>query len=300
MDIRIFGPAFNVGKTIVTLIEEFADVQQVLKRKGHNLQVLLMNDNSTDNTGKLMDQSAKKYKWLEVRHNATNLGNSANIIAGYTWGAESDADIVGCMDTDGEHSPYAMIRHISMIERGVCDGISGSIIFPDHHVDRKAIEKTMLEINTLGTSGNEDVLKKALEIMSQLSAEVFLCDDHNDRNMMRFWGRMQSTMAGVDGTFYIQSPGYNLHQRHKVAEALVLFENYRRFFAENTDEPFPKWGMHGVFIYLLSVGTGEHIKAVYLECFGKSPNRTPDKLLLQANAANTHSMRLLKFMPGKA
>ena len=162
MDIRIFIPAFNVGKTIRSLIEEFSDAQYILKKKGHGLKVLFINDCSEDKTKEIIEQALKENKWVEIINNEKNLGNATNIIAGYTWGANSDCDIVGCMDADGEHSPYAMIRHLKMIEQEKCDGISGSIIFPDHHVDRKAVEKTMLEINSLNGIDNGDVMKKAL------------------------------------------------------------------------------------------------------------------------------------------
>lgn len=257
MKIRIFSPVLNVKEAVGRLVEEFADVTLMLMARGHGLEVLLIDDNSTDGTRGVLDAASDKYKWLSVRHNEKNLGNAGNVIAGYRWGIDSDADIVGCMDADGEHSPYAMIRHLGMIERGECDSVAGSIIFPDHDAN------------------------------------------HHDRNMMRFWGGMQAAMAGVDGMFYIQSPGYNLHQRHRVAQALELFKKYQQFFTENTSELFPRWGLHGVMIHLISVGTGAHVKAVYLECFGHSPNRTPDKLLLQANAANIHTVMLAKFLPKK-
>lgn len=257
MKIRIFSPVFNVKAAVGRLVEEFADVALMLSARGHEMSVLLIDDNSTDGTREVLDAAGKKYEWLQIRHNEKNLGNAGNILAGYRWGTDSDTDIVGCMDADGEHSPYAMIRHLGMIERGECDGIAGSIIFPDHDAN------------------------------------------YHDRNMMRFWGGMQAAMAGIDGMFYIQSPGYNLHQRHCIAQALELFEKYREFFAKNTKEPFPRWGLHGVMIHLIAVGTGARIKAAYLECFGHSPNRTPDKLLLQANAANIHTVMLSKFLPKK-
>lgn len=255
MRIRIFSPVYNVAGPVATLIQEFADVHLMLSARGHELSVLLIDDNSNDGTADVLNAASEAHPWLQVRHNPKNLGNAGNIIAGYRWGIDSDAGVVGCMDADGEHSPYAMIRHLSMIERGECDGIAGSIIFPDHDAN------------------------------------------YHDRNMMRFWGGMQAAMAGVDGMFYIQSPGYNLHQRHRVAQALGLFGQYQQFFVDNTAEPFPRWGLHGVMVHLIAVGTGAHIKAAYLECFGHSPNRTPDKLILQANAANAHTMMLGKFMP---
>ncbi|MFZ2187749.1 MAG: glycosyltransferase family 2 protein [Candidatus Moraniibacteriota bacterium] len=257
MKIRIFTPAFNVVASIPTLLRELDEVIGTLIRNGNIVEVLVIDDNSVDGTKDILDAALSEYRWLRVQHNEKNLGNAGNIVAGYRWGADSDADIVGCLDADGEHSPYAMIRHLRMIGNGECDGIAGSIIFPDHDAN------------------------------------------HHDRNMMRFWGGMEAAMAGVDGLFYIQSPGYNLHQRHRVEKALELFTEYQKFFAKNTTEPFPRWGLHGVMIHLIAVGTGAHIKAAYLECFGHSPNRTPDKLLLQANAANIHTVMLSKFLPKK-
>ncbi|TAK95473.1 glycosyltransferase family 2 protein [Patescibacteria group bacterium] len=257
MKIRIFSPVFNAAKSVARLVNELDDVELLLKTRGHQLEVLIIDDKSGDGTAQLLDEASAKFAWLRVRHNEQNLGNAGNIIAGYHWGSDdpSDVDVVGCMDADGEHSPYALVRHLKMIESGECDGLAGSIIFPDHDAS------------------------------------------YHDRNMMRFWGGMQAAMSGIDGMFYIQSPGYNLHQRHRVAKALELFEKYKQFFAQNTTEQFPRWGMHGIMIHLVAVGTGAHIKAVYLECFGKSPNRTPDKLLAQANAANIHGVMLNKFLP---
>ncbi len=256
MKVAIFIPAYNVEKTLPSLIEEFEDLEQILRLRGHSLDVLIINDCSSDNTGKVLEQGAEKHLWLQVRHNTENLGNARNIISGYAWSVDSDVDVVGCMDADGEHSPYAMIRHLKMMENNECDGVVGSIIFPDHN-----------------------------------------SPSYHDRNMMRFLGGMQSEIAGIDGMFYIQAPGYNLHQRHRVAQALELFEKYKEFFAQNTDKELPRWGLHAVMIHLISVGTGGRIKAVYLECFGQSPNRTPEKLMLQSDAANTHVVLLSKFMP---
>lgn len=254
MKIRIFVPAYNVAKPIARLIGECADVVFLLAHKGHVLEVLVINDNSTDKTKDVLNTLSATHDWLTVHHNTENIGNAGNIIVGYRWGVDSDADVIGCMDGDGEHSPYAVVRHLAMIVEGVCDGVSGSIIFPDHDAS------------------------------------------YHDRNMMRFWGGIQSALAGVDGMFYIQSPGYNLHQRAHVAGVLGLFEQYKIFFAQNTLEPFPRWGMHGIIIHLLTAGIGARTKAVYLECFGQSPNRSADKLFLQANAANTHMLMLQKFL----
>lgn len=282
----IFLPAFNVSNSLEKLLAEFSNAELVLNRHGYKLSVLVINDNSTDGTGDMLERANLSYDWLQSRRNERNAGNAANIVSGYKWGVENKFDIIGCMDADGEHSPYAMIRHLEMIKSGEFDGIAGSIIFPDHDAN------------------------------------------YHDRNMMRFWGGMQAATAGIDGVFYIQSPGYNLHKVEHVQKALELFNDYQKFFIESTvsstlseemldiipdeqrnllldaakknaEKQFPRWGMHGVIIYLMAVGSGSHIKAVYLECFGHSPNRTSDKLSQQANAANTHGMMLAKFLSKK-
>lgn len=251
----MFTPAFNVAVSLPTLLKEFDDVAAMLERQQDELKLLVLNDNSSDETGVILDRAAAVYPWLSVTHNRSNLGNAANIVAGYTWGSDT-GDVVGCLDADGEHSPYALLRHIRPIRSGTYDGVSGSIIFPEHDTP-----------------------------------------NHNDRNMMRFYGGMQSTMAGVDGQFYIQSPGYNLHRSERVTAALKLLDDYKRFFATQAVGEFPRWGMHGVMIHLLSRGAGAKVKAVYLECFGRSPNRTEDKLVLQARAAQVHLETLAKFLP---
>lgn len=257
MKISVFLPAFNVATQIGRLLAEMNDVFNVFGGQGHELCVLVIDDHSIDATAQALQEAGERYSWLQIRTNPQNLGNATNILAGYRWGVEQESNLIACMDADGEHSPYSLIRHARMILDGVCDGVVGSIIFPDHN------------------------------------------SNYHDRNMMRFWGGMQASLAGIDGMFYIQSPGYNVHQGHRVAMALQLFEEYQIFFAAHTTEEFPRWGVHGVIIHLVARGTGANVKAAYLECFGQSPNRTPEKLLLQANAANIHSGMLARFLPKK-
>jgi glycosyltransferase involved in cell wall biosynthesis len=241
-------------------------------------------------------KNRKFAKWLNVRHNATNLGNSMNIITGYTWATEDfSVDYVGCIDADGEHSPSAIKRHLLKIVNGKCDGVVGSINFADSYIDQAAIEKAMFDLNDQAKAGNHEAFKHALSLATNLQNKLISVDDHLDRLMMRFHGRMQSTLAKIKGIFYIQSPGFNLHQRHRVATALELLSTYRCFLESEQAEAFPSWGLHFVMIFLISIGTGATIEAAYLECFGRSPNRTPEKLLSQAQAAAYHETWLLKF-----
>jgi glycosyltransferase involved in cell wall biosynthesis len=298
--VRIFSPARNVGYTIESLLKEFDDLYDALRKENITLEVLILEDASTDDTARILDaalsENRKFARWLSVRHNPTNVGNSENIVSGYVWATEdASVDYVGCIDADNEHSPSAIKRHLLKIVSGVCDGVVGSINFADSYIDQAAIEKAMLDLNEQMNAGNREAFKLALSLAMNFKNNLISVNDHLDRLMMRFHGRMQSTLAQIKGIFYIQSPGFNIHQRHRVARALELLSAYRGFLASEGAGEFPKWGLHLVVIYLISIGTGATIEAAYLECFGRSPNRTPEKLLSQAQAAAYHETWLLKF-----
>jgi glycosyltransferase involved in cell wall biosynthesis len=53
--VRIFSPARNVGGTIEALLQEYDDLYDALKKEGLILEVLILEDFSTDETGRILD-----------------------------------------------------------------------------------------------------------------------------------------------------------------------------------------------------------------------------------------------------
>lgn len=64
-------PAFNEDKTIETVVKE---VIQEVSKLFKDYEILLVNDGSTDKTGKIIDLLAKKNKHIKVIHHKTNKG----------------------------------------------------------------------------------------------------------------------------------------------------------------------------------------------------------------------------------
>jgi len=257
-NLLLFSPAYNVGETIGKGLEMFEDLAALLKLRGCKLELLIINDNSSDDTGEILEKFSASHQFLTVKNNETNLRNAANIITGYNWaidnvGENINESLIGCLDADGEHNPLAFRKHIEYITEEGFDGVVGSIIYPDHRIGWL------------------------------------------DMHMMRFNGGLQAAMMGISEPFYIQSPGHQLHRVKYLKEAVKnLFPRYQEFFAKQSNEKMPAWGMHAVFDSLVSIAGGK-LKSVYLECFNPPPNRDAKKLMEQAWAAMLHARMLAAF-----
>lgn len=256
-NLYLFSPAYKVGGTIGKNLEMFEDLEVMLKARGCSLHLLIINDNSPDNTKEVLESFAGTHSFMEVQNNEKNLGNAGNIILGYNWmvdRADDETALIGCLDADGEHNPLANRKHIDYILEEGYDGVVGSIIYPDHR------------INWL------------------------------DMNMMRFNGGLQAAMMGISEPFYIQSPGYQLHRPRYPREAVKnLLPRYEKFYSEmHHGEEMPRWGMHAVVDSLITLA-GAKLKSVYLECFMTPPNRNPKKLMDQAWASMIHAKTLHAF-----
>lgn len=256
-NLYLFSPAFKVGDTIGKNLEMFEDLEVMLKARGCNLHLLIINDKSPDNTKEVLESFAATHSFMEVQNNEENLKNAKNVILGYNWAvnkADDKSALIGCLDADGEHNPLAFRRHIEYVTNEGYDGVVGSIIYPDHRIGWL------------------------------------------DMNMMRFNGGLQAAMMGISEPFYIQSPGYQLHRPQYPREAVKnLLPRYREFYSEyNHGDEMPMWGMHAVIDSLITL-VGSKLKSVYLECFMTPPNRDPKKLMDQAWAAMIHAKTLHAF-----
>lgn len=252
----LFSPAFNVGDTIVENLAFFEDLNIILERRGAFLKLCVINDNSKDNTSYVLEAYASEHDFVIVQNNEKNLGNAQNIINGYTWAL-------------GKAGNDDLIGCLD------ADGEHNPLAF------RKHIDYIMKE-NFDGVVGS---------IIYPDAKMGWL-----DMNMMRFNGGLQAALMGIDDPFYIQSPGFQLHRPKFLREAVLnLFPRYQTYFVENSYGEFPRWGMHAVIDYLVSV-LGGKLKSVYLECFGLPPNRDPEKLRDQAWAAMVHMKALDAFI----
>jgi len=94
-------PTYNEADNISAITAE------LLTLDVDNLQVLIVDDNSPDNTGQLAEDLAKRCYpgQLHVIHRSGKLGLGTAYITGFKWALEHDADFIIQMDADFSHSP---------------------------------------------------------------------------------------------------------------------------------------------------------------------------------------------------
>ena len=86
--------------------------------------LLVVDDNSPDGTGRLADALAAREPWAHVLHRATKAGLGAAYIAGFGWAREVGYDVVVEMDADGSHAPEQLPRLLTALEHA--DVVLGS------------------------------------------------------------------------------------------------------------------------------------------------------------------------------
>ncbi len=91
-------PTYNERENIGALIE------QVLAN-APTTDLLIIDDNSPDGTGQLVDELAKNDPRIHVMHRAGKLGLGTAYVAGFRYAIANDYDLVFEMDADFSHDP---------------------------------------------------------------------------------------------------------------------------------------------------------------------------------------------------
>ena len=107
----IIIPAFNEEESIEKVVENI---------KSYGYDYLVINDGSTDNTGKILDE--KGYKHLDL---AFNVGLAGVTRVGFMYGNDNDYDCVINVDGDGQHPVEKVKELVEEIENGY-DYVVGS------------------------------------------------------------------------------------------------------------------------------------------------------------------------------
>jgi dolichol-phosphate mannosyltransferase len=70
-----------------------------------SVDLLVVDDNSPDGTGKIADDLAKKYPWIHVLHRLEKNGLGRAYCAGFAWALARDYEFIMEMDGDFSHNP---------------------------------------------------------------------------------------------------------------------------------------------------------------------------------------------------
>ncbi|MBI2550674.1 polyprenol monophosphomannose synthase [Candidatus Woesearchaeota archaeon] len=112
-------PTYNEKRNIGVLVPEIFKSCKGLKAK---IEVVIVDDNSPDGTGKAAEELSKKYNVIVV-HRSRKLGLASAVIKGF-YGSKSE--ILGAMDADLSHPPQVIPKLIKPVLSREAEVVVGS------------------------------------------------------------------------------------------------------------------------------------------------------------------------------
>jgi dolichol-phosphate mannosyltransferase len=117
MKCLVIIPTYNEKDNIPVIVE------QVLARDP-SIEVLVIDDNSPDGTGRIVDGMAAANKKVHVIHRPGKMGLGTAYVTGFKWALSQQYDLVCEMDADFSHPPSALDVFLEKIKD--CDLVIGS------------------------------------------------------------------------------------------------------------------------------------------------------------------------------
>src|SRR5450432_1227524 len=112
-------PAYNEQENIPTLL---ARVNAALAQLNRPFEVILIDDGSSDDTPRLLEENMKKFPWLRVLRMQKNSGQSAAFEAGF---AAARGEIIATIDADLQNDPEEIPRLVPLLDEQHVDMITG-------------------------------------------------------------------------------------------------------------------------------------------------------------------------------
>jgi len=110
--LSIVVPAYNEEKALPTLIERLV---QMLKENNIQGEIIIVNDCSTDETGKIAEELGKKYANIRVLHHRRRREKTAALHTGFENASE---DILVMIDADLQYAPEDLPKLLRKIQQG--------------------------------------------------------------------------------------------------------------------------------------------------------------------------------------
>jgi dolichol-phosphate mannosyltransferase len=164
IELTIVIPVYNEEELIASLMKE---IVQVLGEDRERLEVIFVNDGSTDKTEFILDELREQYPVMRVISFEKNAGQSAAMICGFH---HAEGKYVVAMDGDGQNDPHDIPRIVKLLEQYqvVCgirakrrDSISkrlGSEFA--RYVRQKVLGDSIMDIGCCLKGFHRDVLEK--------------------------------------------------------------------------------------------------------------------------------------------
>lgn len=120
MDLSLVIPTYNEKDNISFLIKK---IFEEFSKNKINGEIIVVDDNSLDGTGEIVENLKKKQKNIQIIHRKGKLGLSSAVIEGWNIAKGS---VLGVMDADLSHSPDYLWPMFKIIKNKEADFVIGS------------------------------------------------------------------------------------------------------------------------------------------------------------------------------
>jgi dolichol-phosphate mannosyltransferase len=127
--ITIVTPTYNEAENLPKLVSALFSLPL-------DLNVLIVDDNSPDGTGKIADELVQKFPGrLDVLHRPGKMGLRSAYLNGFQKILDGDSQALVQMDADFSHDPSALVEMAKLLES--CDVVLGSRYVKGGSVDKR-------------------------------------------------------------------------------------------------------------------------------------------------------------------
>lgn len=218
-------PTYNERENLPPLVQRLLGLSRPV-------EVLVVDDNSPDGTGKLADELAAKHPQVHVLHRQQKAGLGRAYIAGFKWALEHGCDYVLEMDADFSHNPDDIPRLLAAAEQGA-DCVIGSRYIGGIRIINWPLPRLMLSkcaaiyvLYITGmpiadpTGGFKCFTRRALEVLKLDEIESNGYSFQIELNH-RLW-REGYKVVEVPIIFTERAQGHSKMSKHIVFEALIM------------------------------------------------------------------------------
>jgi dolichol-phosphate mannosyltransferase len=125
----VTGTETRTSLVVLPTYNELQNIEPILAAilsQAPDLEVLVVDDNSPDGTGQIVDRLAETEPRVHVLHRSGKLGLGTAYIAGFGWALARDYSYIFEMDADFSHDPADLVRLREVLIKGEADASVGS------------------------------------------------------------------------------------------------------------------------------------------------------------------------------
>jgi len=201
--VSVVMPVYNEAETVAEIIDR---VRAVPLR----LEIIAVDDGSTDGSGRILDELAGEIPELRVLHHETNRGKGAALQTGF---ATVKGDMVIIQDADLEYDPRDYQALLEPIIDGRADIVYGSrflagarrVLFFWHAVGNRFLTTLSNMLTNINLSDMETCYKafrrEVLETV-RIRSNCFMCEPEFTAKAARHGFRIYEVPVSYDGRTY--------------------------------------------------------------------------------------------------